>query len=285
MKSNILKRTTLLAFAGLGILTFPAKALTYNNGDLLLGFYSPTAANDIVVDLGSASIFRDANMGLGNLSLGDLGSELSAQFGSNWSTRSDLYWGVFVAAYENDTAINGDSKNTLYAGKIESTVGIQTTGYGIKSNSTQAIPGSKIDTLGNTYSTPNAGNVSDSAFSPVASIQSKTVAGSFATYVTSPNGSVNSAFNYFGNALGNFGGGVGSTKLDLFRMVSTTAGGGLDSSPGSYEGTFSISSTGQVSFAPVPEPATIYVGLLLIGLVVWRKRCQLTALLRGTKQM
>ncbi|MEI9896985.1 MAG: PEP-CTERM sorting domain-containing protein [Chthoniobacter sp.] len=207
-----------------------------------------------------------------------------AQFGANWSTRSDLYWGVYGATYDNDVAINGDPKNTLYATKAETTLGVPTTGAPVASNSTQAIPASKIDTLGNTYATPNIGNVTTSTNSPLASIQKTTLPGSFATYVTGSNGSVNSAFNYFSNSMGNFAGGADNTKLDLFRITNSTNGGGVFGAPGSYEGTFSISSGGQVSFTAVPEPATIYVSLMLLGLVAWHKRRSLAGLLKVEAQ-
>ncbi len=100
MKMRLLT-TAVLALAGLGLTVKPASAaaVSYSNDDLFLGFYASGGTGssfDYLVNIGQASIYRDAT-GAFALNIGDIGADLSATYGSDWNTRSDLYW-AFLAA-------------------------------------------------------------------------------------------------------------------------------------------------------------------------------------------
>jgi hypothetical protein len=271
MKKHTIKNIALLAIAGLGIITSANAAPTYNKGDLMLGFYSTNSSTSYLVDLGAASNFRDFS-GTETLSLGNIGADLTAVYGSGWVNDNSLFWGVFGANY--NTAVNGDPSNTLYASMPEGTLGVQAQGYQDKSSGGQSTPASKINTMGNTY----AGlNVTDSSNSSVAVIEANGTSGSFGFYVTN-GGAAN--FAYFNSAMGNFADGTAGTALDLFRMQTSTLG---SSAPfGTYEGTFTIDNSGTVTFAtPVPEPSTVYAALALVGIIAFRARRHFSAFLKA----
>jgi hypothetical protein len=279
MNIQKIKATTLLAAAGIALFTSAVKAdaLTYNDGDLLIGFYATGgtgATKDIVVNIGAAATFRDAT-GDFSINLGNLGADLTATFGSNWSTRADLFWGVVGAV--QDTPVNGDGIWTLYAGKAEATIGVQGIGYNRGSVSTQSAPASKIAQVGNTYET----NYTSTANSSVTAIQNTSDANSYAFYQS--NGGFTS-FAYFNNAAGTFASGTSGTALDLFRMPTGSSSG----PKGTYEGTFHIDNTGSVSYTtaptPVPEPGTVFIGIALVGFIAWRERSRLASLLKLTQQ-
>jgi hypothetical protein len=237
---------------------------TYNKGDLFLGFWSTTSNTSYLVDLGNAGTFRDFS-GTETLSLGDIGTDLTAIYGSGWKTDSGVFWGVFGGTY--NTVVNGDPLDTLYASMPESPIGIQAQGFQDKSSGGQQTPASKINSMGNTY----AGlNVTDSSNSPVAVIEANGTSGSFGGYVSN-GGAAN--FTYFNSAMGNFASGTAGTALDLFRMQTSTLGS--DAPYGTYEGTFTISDSAVVTFSSVPEPST--VACLTFGgaflLLLARKRC------------
>jgi hypothetical protein len=240
-----------------------AAALAYTDGDLLLGFQAVDgtgATQDYLVNIGKASTFRDATTAF-NLSLGNIAVDLATTFGDDWNTRPDLFWGVFGAV--QDTPVNGDGAWTLYAGKVELSIGTIAQAYNRGSVSTQSAPASKIGQVGFWYKT----NYTSTANSSVAAIQNVSDANSYAQYQT--NGGLTS-FAYFNGAQGNFGSGTAGTALDLFRMAT-----GSSSTKGTYEGTFTISDSGVVSFSPIPEPATWMMLAFGIGfLVLRRKRLQ-----------
>lgn len=249
--------------------TAQATTLSYSKGDLLMGFYDPSASQTYLVDIGAASTYRDATSSF-TLNIGNIAADLSTVFGSNWNTSSSLMWGVFGTIYQATAGINGDPNYTLYASAPEPTIGQEGTPWSAKSANAQANVGAKIQNVGAVASSLN---YSTTANSNDAVIEGVTDSGSFASYQTN-NGFT--SFSYFNGALGGGTNAAGSdlstAPLDLFRM--TTANNG---NPGTYEGTFSISSSGVVTFDPqaVPEPSTVasiaFGGIFLLLLARHRR--------------
>lgn len=261
-KRNLL--TGALALLSVGLAAFPAKALNYNANDLLLGFYATGgtgASQSLVVNLGQAANFLDLNSGATiQLSLGNLGADLTAVFGANWNTRSDVKWGVFGTTYGD--AVGSDPAYTLYGTRKEGTVGILAQPYNRGSQATQSQPSTRIRDLGLAYASGSA-----TANSPTATVQTSSMANDFAGFQAN-NGAL--SFNYFNLSLADFANGPAGSRADLFRMVT-----GSSSLKGTYEGTFSLDNAGNVTFAtPVPEPATygLGVGLGAIALIALRRR-------------
>ncbi len=240
-----------LALGGWACLTPAADAATLNyaEGDLLMGFYSPSETTSYVIDLGAASGYRDGTVS-GPLNLGNIFADLNTVFGTEWQTRDDLYWGVFGGTYTG--TVNGDSPNTLYASRAFASA------YEIASNSSQAQPASKIvNGLG--FNAKQLDTVSVNSSVAIKQIDS-THPNQFQDYQQNPN----SSFSYFNGAMSTFADGTEGSALYLYRMPTPAFGGTLGAE-GSLEGVFTISDTGIVSFSasPVPEPAT--VALLAIG--------------------
>lgn len=125
MNSNL--RTIFLAAAGLVLGATAATAAPWPpaKGDLILGVQATGgtgSTTNVFFNLGPAHTLRDAP-NPGTL-LANLESELASAFGSDWATRSDLYFGI-IANRNNAPATglgsapaeNGDPSRTIYASK------------------------------------------------------------------------------------------------------------------------------------------------------------------------
>ncbi len=91
-----------LALAGIVLTTLPATAALVPNpqsGDLFIAFRASGgqgAESSYLINIGSDLTYRNAAAGSSfDLSLGNIAVDLIAAFGADWSTRDDLYWGVF----------------------------------------------------------------------------------------------------------------------------------------------------------------------------------------------
>jgi hypothetical protein len=79
---------------------------------------------------------------------------------------------------------------------------------------------------------------------------------------------------FTGGIENNFGNGVVISYLDLYRILATTSGalptGTLGR--GSYEGTFSINSSGIITAIPEPSAAVALAGMISLAFVGTRRR-------------
>jgi PEP-CTERM motif len=112
-----MKKTVLALIAVAGI----SAATNANAGidTLYLGIDATGGAGsstNIVVNLGSVSSLSSPNP----VSTFNLGSDLSAIYGNDWATRTDLYWGIF--GYN-------DNNNHLYASAAAGTGGLTGSDY------------------------------------------------------------------------------------------------------------------------------------------------------------
>lgn len=268
---------TMLMVAGASLAALPAQAATtFTAGDLLLGFRSTSSpSSTVIVNLGNAAtLYRD---GASNSSVINIGAELTAAFG-DWANDSGLSWGA-VAVRTNSTSgsvqvISGDPKRTLYA----------------TASSTSSTPGTQGST---TWDLLGGGNV-DAAANSIVGLQTMfqnyagatTQSGKVAVIASSITNtwedytSVSSDFGSFpGSVEAINADGIDATTLDLYRILALTGQSGQVDGPlnsGSYEGSFTISSSGVVSFtaaAAVPEPSrAILAALGAAGLVLRRRR-------------
>jgi len=256
MKYSSLKATFLLALAGVMLASTTASAVTtaYTAGNLLMGFRQSGATNSLIVNLGAASTFKNATSGFVATSIP--AAELTAAFGANWYTDSSVTWAV-IGAVAGST-VNGDSARTLYASSQEATYGTANDPYTTSSVASQAGPSAKVATAGGVYTNvENGTNVTLS--------QSNATANSWNSFMTA------SQFGY--DSVWNLEGTVGSgSQLDLFRMQPNVTG--------TYEGSFTMSEAGAVSFSTsplsavaVPEPSrALLLGLGLGGIFLRRRR-------------
>lgn len=255
------KAFSILAAAGLAFAATAVNAATtaYTTGDLFLGFRQTGNSNSLLVNIGQAGGYRDGTT-TGALSLGNLGADLDAWYGgSGWSSDATVFWGVVGTS--PSSPYSGDPGSTLYASKPEASYGTAETGYSRASSFTQGSTRSTIETMALAY----AGKTS-TANSDVALLQSNSASNSWSQY--NPGGI---SFSAFSGMEGSLNAGVSTEALDLFRMQS---GSGL----GTYEGTFTINSSGVVNFSTttpgaVPEPGrTAFMGLGLGAFLLRRRR-------------
>lgn len=234
-----------------------------------MGFRQVGNNQDYIIDIGQASQYRDAAPGSSfPLSVGSVGADLVALFGANWFNRADTFWSV-VGTTQNQ-AVAGDPTNTLYATRAEDPVGTQAAAFNRASNSTQAQPANRINSVGTTYALAgdSANGVSPAA-NPAGLRQSVNDANSYQFY-TGSQPSTGNSFSYFAEGIeGNFGAGASGVVLDLFRLERTPPTG-----PGTYEGSFAIDNSGLVRFNVIPEPATaamFAIGAGFLGLISRRR--------------
>jgi hypothetical protein len=255
--SNTIHITGSTLLVTLALAALPARAAVVAapaNNDIFLGFRASGnlgATTSYLVNLGQYSQFRDATPGstisLG--SLGDIGADLVAAFGSDWNTRNDLFWGIF--------GVSNTANPTVYASREQSGA---------------AWPALDLTARGTTASSIVSVLQGTNGYQGRESTASSTVA------VFQPNSSSASSYNRqvatagtndFGSLSewsgieGNFGNGVAGTTLDLYRIGSLGV-----TSPGF----FSINNSGALSFTAVPEPSAVLLGLAGSVLLVTRRR-------------
>ncbi len=277
-------RPFVLAAAAAALLaTQTARADTYTDGDLILGFRAGGGAGgttNLLLNLGSASIFRDATTQF-TLSLGALDADLDSLFSAVWDTRSDFFWSVAGTQY---TAGNGFANRTLIASRSQAfplgPIGsANSTPWARGTTSTQSIPAGKLAALGTKFGLGTTGAVSgtdqiESTNAPFGLIQPQAQTNSLDEFMTGGSqSSFGSSFAYFSGGIeGGFGNGASGTALDLYVMTAGTGGG-----PGTYEGSFTIASGGDVTFTPegVPEPSSalmLALGGTALGFIRRRQR-------------
>jgi len=275
----------LLAIAGTVALAASASAqtVTYTNGDLLVGFRASGGVGSdttFVYNLGSSVSYRD---GLFSGVRANVGTQLSATYGADWYTRSDVSWGVIGAVNNlnpqlDTTVVNGDPGSTLYASKAAT--GIQTsTAWGsgtaftrsqVVSAATQVVSfthtGSQVaGTFAFQTAAANTGGLG--------AFVNTSATNDYANYTTP-----SADFSLFtGGIEGTFGTSTEFAYLDLYRVLASTSGASPTGTVGrgSYETTFSINSAGQISVASaIPEPSSFasIAGVIALGVIGTRRR-------------
>ena len=251
-----------------------AATVTYSDGDLFLGFRASGgtgATQTYLINIGQASTYRDAATGSSmTISLGNISADLASVYGGSWFNRGDLFWGVGGAV---SGVVSADPSNTLYASREEPQAGTLADAWLRRSNSAQGTTVSKMQGLVSGY----LNGSTSTANSNVSLIENTSDPNNWASFQPGgSNATGNISFGAFNPTVeGSFGGGVAGTALDLFRMTSSTTTG----LPGDYEGTFTISNSGVVNFAVVPEPCALALFGVSAGLIgIGRRR----ALARNT---
>ncbi len=208
--------------------------ISYQNGDMLAGFRDSSSPNtDLIVDLGSISLFQQTGAASFNVNA-NLSAALLDTFGSDLS---GMGWSVF--------GYNGNS--TIYNTLARSNPGMQTpapqvggtlNAQGLVANDINTISG--LTTVG---AWPGLANLFVNIITvPVA-------AGGYTALMAQgiSNGDFGGDWTY---SIENMGPGVS----DLYQ--SDPKVNSFDSKLASYLGNFSLDGSGNLTFNPVPEPAT-----------------------------
>lgn len=272
-KSPVLAVTSALSF---GLAAFVSAETRYESnikyapGDLVLTFQKIGSENTVYANIGNAAtLFRGTASGAADaanrLNIIDLSTVLNTAFGSTWKDDTTIYVGA-VGVQNDDSEsqdlVNGDPSRTLYVSK----------------------PRNSVKTLGSAdssaWSLSTAGDTAFSAASNKIVASNNTLetreANSFTTIALTGDSQIddqnplNPSLNGIiqGTAYGVFSGGVqqvgsatsfgtfgaaGSVEfaLDLYRILAVDNIAGQVSGTikrGTYEGTITIGTNGQVSF-------------------------------------
>lgn len=212
-------------------------ALTYNDGDLFLGFRATDGTSDYLVNLGQASQFVGQSSGSSQqASVGNIGADLTTVFGSDWYTRIDANTGTSAVKWAivgaREVAASSDPANTLYSTSANSSA------WPRLSDTAQSYTSSLIASLGNAFS----GNQS-TANSPQGLIQTAAANNSYASF--QPGGSHSQGISFQTWNPSNEG--APSTRLFLDRI---TPGSGASE----LLGVLTLSSNGNVTFTAGNNP-------------------------------
>lgn len=275
--NNIFNRkflpTVLLAAAGVLVAASPASAvLSYTAGDLFMGFRTDNVGDGaVIINIGQASNYRDAT---GNfaLSVGNLNSVLTAQFGAGWDTRTDLYVGI-AGSPSNTATVNGDPFRTNYGSKAQDIFGTQSDPWaldpGARGSTSTLMQGIDDGFLAGT----------NSALLTNGGTQTSSTPNWWGSYMPGGANSGGIAFGAFNPTIeDSFNGGASTVSLDLYRILHTNTGATEPGTVGSgqYSGTFTFTSGGGINYSTspgaVPEPSRAFLIVAGLGSFLFRRR-------------
>jgi hypothetical protein len=242
-----------------------ADTFTYNTGDLLAAFRKPGSSYDLIVDVGSASVYQNAANGNSFNITGVDSTLLTSVFGN----MDGIYWSVF--GYMNTNGSSLGARNTIWVTDPRWDAAVQND------------PNSSLTVNGQ-----------GTVISKMIAIANGAISG---TVVSDQIVDVSSSLNIGGNPV-SYTIGVGS--LGDFRgtwapdIENLTPAGFASSSPlvphvevsdlfqqdpgannvGSYLGDFQLNNDGTLVFNPVPEPSTSAMfgaGMLMLVSILRRR--------------
>jgi hypothetical protein len=251
MKSFL--RNLFLPVAGLALAATAATAAPWPPvpGDLILGVQATGGAGattNVFFNLGAATTLRDSPNPAGTLV--NLDAELTAAYGTGWSARTDLYFGVFAnrsnatpSGIGSEAPVNGDPARTIYASK-----GVTVAGAGVPWS------GYSVSALGSA-ATNHQGQIA--AIDNIAANSNQVMTLVQSSYTVEWNNSWTQFNPTPGAAFSIFTGGIQAkinataALVDVFRIVST-------SGSGSYVTTVSLAANGDVTAARAGAAASYY---------------------------
>jgi len=262
MIKSKLTRFALIALAGAALTANSAKAavVTFDNGDLVLGFRSG-ASSVYQFNLGLATSFRDnSNVGF----IANINTDLEAAFGAGWFSDATLFWGIagVKSNINSDPVVNGDAAQTIYLSKARTNLVTGSTAPSVTLQSQRAASATSIMGMQNVFNTQTA-TTTPASLGRGAEV-AKSVVGDWSEYVGGTDfialpdieqnmGAVsNGSFAGVSNVEG---------ALDVYRLLNPASG----SSTGTLETTFVIRQNGDIY--AIPEPST-YALLGMSGLAI-----------------
>lgn len=263
MKSKT-KFYSIIASLGLSLPAIAAP-FAFTDGDLILGFQAENEGNSLNVffNLGSGTGYRDnGNQGV----KGNIGATLSAIYGEDWYTRTDLYFGVIGnlrslgLPFAPNPPVNGDPNSTFYVSSPAATPGAGSL-YPANTFVAASLQSTSTNLNGMELILPQLDAEADNSAILDQTIQTVQWNNGWTTWnpFVSP-GAQGASFNLFvGGIQQTFGKGGSATYVDVQRVLATNTGavptgvvGG-----GTYETTISISPTGVITSLSA-APASAY---------------------------
>lgn len=229
-------------------------------GDLFVAFRASGgqgASTSYIVNIGSDTTYRNAAAGSSvDISIpGNISADLVATYGVNWSSRVDLFWGVFGARQSVSSSV--------YASKERDTPGSATSAWSaLNATARNATATSVIDVISGIGGFTGSDSTANSS---VAVLQTNSGSASSYNFQVSTAGTTDfGSLSQWSSIEGDFGSGAGGSVLDLYRIAGTDS---------TLVGSFSINSGGTLHFtAPVPEPGSVFLSAAAAGLLSLRRR-------------
>lgn len=262
-----------LLFAGLASAAVAAAA-----NDLILGFTASSGtgqSQSVQLNLGNVGSYVTASAG-SNWQLANLNSALTSTYGGDWSTRSDLKFGIIGATggVAGAGGPNGQPTYTVWASSAWTNQAsaprytVQSSNAGVLSTTTSDVSG-----LYNTFSSGTA--ISDLS-SQTSALTGETLSG----YINSIDSAGRTQWSTWGlNTLATtnhvtFQATAASGRLDLQQIMPTSSATKVSATDLGY---FTLASDGSLSFttfSAVPEPSAYaaILGAAALGFVMLRRR-------------
>ena len=231
----------------------PAIVSLSTSGQLYLGFRASDgtgATKNYLVKLGSASNFTNGASIASFGTDGSIATDLASLFGSDWNTRTDLFWSVSgtTGSFES---VGGLPAKTLFASIAEMTPGtFETERVWVRASSTaQGIVTSRMNSLSNAFTSSNL-----SPNNPLGVIQNQTDSNSYGSFqkggtLVNSGPAPGISFAYFNPSIeANFQSGASNSILDLVQLEP--ASGNDIGTAGTVLGRFRISPSGVITFIP-----------------------------------
>ena len=247
MTSFFPSKATYVLAAGLALSVLPSSAALvpdFVEGDIFVGFRAASgtgASTSYLVKLGNDVTSFGSS---GALVLGNLGADLSSEefgFGPDWSTRSDVRWGIFGV---RDAA----RIPVLYASRVRPSPSTPATPWTLINQTKKIATANQINSLiqsgtGGVDNSPSYVQLTATENSAVAGFQRNGVGSSSYNYQVTNGNSDFGTSSAWSSIEGNFGAGPAATVLDVFRIGRVS---GVETV--SLFGTFSISGSGVITF-------------------------------------
>jgi hypothetical protein len=255
MKTKIILSSALLAVACMAMIpttTFARGGITVTDDDLILSLRATSGAgvnNNIEYDLGNiSSITGSFSLNLSN----DIGGTNNYFGGSN----TGLLWSVVGTSYNNPQGSDATDNNLYYTVVNGGTPNPAPTALNGQHGVAGTLNNLNLGLNGQTSNTAASTKGFEFVVNPT------NFPNGYTTLLTS-NGADNAqSFGYFNTSVENSVG----VSANLYENIE---------GQGSPEllGTFTLSNSDVLTFAPVPEPSTyILMGLGSLGLFVWARR-------------
>ncbi|MDB6135252.1 MAG: hypothetical protein JWM59_3495 [Verrucomicrobiales bacterium] len=207
-------------------------------GEVFVGFRTSSgegSSTSCLIKLGADTLFRNAAPGttLEVTGLGSPGTDLTATYGNSWSTRSDLYWGIFASRVSASSVVYASRPRTTPETPAEPWPALPQ----ISRNATAQSIVDVLSSIGGYQGSEATAN------SPVATLQNNTAEdSSYFKQVGTPGTTDFGSLSQWTGIEAGFGGGPAGAALDLFRISSTGS---------TFVGTFTISAAGVITFTNV----------------------------------
>lgn len=250
-----------LALAAVGA---QAQFNSYNPNDLFLVFRKDGANKDLVVNVGSISLYNKMDGASFTISQ-YTGSQLNNAF----ANLNDVYWGAW--GWNPSSTADGIADRTLWATRARADINVAATPFDRASAATQQNAITEMKARNDNAKGYGINNPADSVTNTASAVLiPNSDPEAVTTYVNGSTGQLD--FNgrltdtVENKTSATFSSG-GTARSDLFEMTPNSGGGA-----GTALGKFTLNSDGTLQYQAVPEPGTYALfGLGALGMYLFRR--------------